>query len=53
MIRTGTWWGSREWSMGPVRVHLLRVPRAGSRWAYRAAVTVGRVHVLATWEPKP
>lgn len=54
MSRTGTWWGSREWRAGPLRLHLFRLPRhlvPGARWAYRVSVEVGRLRALVTLEP--
>lgn len=54
MSRTGTWWGSREWRAGPLRLHLFRMPRSSVKsfsWAYKVVVEVGRLHALVTLEP--
>lgn len=54
MSRTGTWWGSREWRAGPLRLHLFRMPRSSVTsfsWAYRVSVEVGRLSALITLEP--
>jgi len=55
MSRTGTWFWSREFALGPLRAHFFRMPRSSVRgfaWAHRLCVEAWRLHVLLTVEPK-
>ena len=55
-IQTGSWFWSREaWLPFGVRVHFFRVPRSsenGFRWAKRLTVSIYRLDVLITLEPR-
>ena len=49
-MRIGSWWGAREWRLGPCRVTTMRVP-AGKFGTYnlRLIVEAGPLHIMTTW----